>query len=116
MFTFGDYATVYPFEKFEEQIEVPVYKNGKVIKKFWIAVCKKFSPEKLPEQYTSALIVDKKTIKQGFVELDDNIFKFFNSKIKNKFFDFVVSCFSYFDNKGINLGLILMIIFSLSGV
>lgn len=109
MFTFDEYATVYPFEKFEEQIEVPVYKNGKVIKKFWIVVCKNFSPDNLPEQYTSALIGDKKTTKEGFVEFDDNIFKFFNDKIKNKIFDFVVSCISYFDNKGINSGLILMI-------
>ncbi len=113
MFTFRNYASVYPFEEFEEKIEIPVYKNGKVIKKFWIVVCKNFSPEKLPEQYTSALIGDKNTIKQGFIKTDDNIFKFFNANIKNKFFDFIISCFSYFDSKGINLALILMIIFVL---
>ena len=113
MFTFKNYANIYPFEEFEEKIEIPVYKNGKVIKKFWIVICKNFSSEKLPEQYTSNIIGDKKTIKQGFIELDDNVFKIFNSKIKNDFFNFVVSCISYFDSKGINLGLILMIIFVL---
>ena len=113
MFTFNDYAKIYPFESFEEQIELPVYKNGKVIKKFWIVVCKNFDANKLPKEYTADLIGEKKEIKTALIELDDNIFKFFNSKIKNKLCDSIVSCFSFLDSKGINLSLILIIILAL---
>ena len=113
MFTFNDYSKVYPFEQFDEQIEVPVYKNGKIIKKFWIVICKNFCEKDLPEKYTSNLVGNKKTIKQGFIDFDGHIFKFFNNQIKNKPMDFIISCFSYCDTKGVNLSLILMIILTL---
>ncbi len=113
MFDFDNPEKVYPFSEFEQPIEVPVYRNNKLVKKFWITKCKNFNPSLLPEKYTADIIGAKKTLKQGLIDTDHAIFKFVNTSLKNKFFDFIISKVSFFDSKGINPSLIIIIIVSL---
>ena len=113
MFDFGTPEKVYPFNKFEQPIEVPVYRNNKLVKKFWITKCSNFEPENLPENYTVNIIGAKKTLMQGLIDTDHAIFKFVNIDLKNKFFDSIVSKISFFDSKGFNPSFIIIVIVSL---
>ncbi|MBR4632713.1 MAG: glycosyltransferase family 39 protein [Elusimicrobia bacterium] len=113
MFDFGTPEKVYPFNKFEQPIEVPVYRNNKLVKKFWITKCSNFEPENLPENYTANIIGAKKTLMQGLIDTDHAIFKFVNIDLKNKFFDSIVSKISFFDSKGFNPSFIIIVIVSL---
>lgn len=113
---FFDFQTpqdVYPFEIFEEPIELPIYRNNTLSKKFWLTICKNFEPEKLPQKYTADLVGERKTIKQGFIDTDHKLFLFINKEKKNVFTDKIVSKISYCDSKGFNMPLILMILFSI---
>ncbi|MEA5001199.1 MAG: glycosyltransferase family 39 protein [Endomicrobiaceae bacterium] len=112
-FDFKNPEQVYPFDNFEKPVEIPVYRNNRIVKKFWITVCKNFNPAKLKPEYTAELLGNKKTFREGFVIADHALFKFINNSLKNKPFDFIVSKISYIDSKGINPGLVLMIILSL---
>lgn len=112
-FDFNKADKVYPFTEFEQPIEVPVYRNNKLVKKFWITICKNFNPEKLPEKYTVNIVGKKKTLWQGLIDTDHAIFKYININLKNKIFDFVVSKISFLDSKGFNPSLIIMVIVSL---
>ena len=113
MFDFRNPENVYPFSEFEQPIEVPVYRNNKLVKKFWITKCKNFNPQLLPEQYTANVIGAKKTIKQGLIDTDHAIFKFVNINLKNGFFDSIISKVSFCDSKGFNPSMIIIIIVSL---
>ena len=113
MFDFRNPEKVYPFSEFEQPIEVPIYRNNKLVKKFWITKFKKFSPQLLPERFTANIIGTKKTLKQGLIDTDHAIFKFVNINLKNKFFDFVISKVSFFDSKGFNPSFIIIVIVSL---
>jgi len=113
MFDFEHPEKVYPFGEFEQPMEVPVYRNGELVKKFWITKCKSFSPQNLPEKYTATIVGQKKTLMQGLIDTDKSLFKFINIGLKNKFFDFIISKISYFDSKGLNPSLIIIIIISL---
>ena len=113
MFDFRNPEKVYPFSKFEQPIEVPVYRNNKLVKKFWITKCENFNPNLLPEKYTANIIGDKKTLKQGLIDTDHSLFKFVNTNLKNKFFDFIISNISFFDSKGFNPSFIIIVLVSL---
>ena len=113
MFDFSDPESVYPFAEFKETIEVPVYRNGKITKKFWITKCSIFSPENLPAKYTADIIGQKKTLMQGLIDTDHKVFKFFNNGIKNKFCDFIVANISFYDHHGFNPSFIVIVLFSL---
>lgn len=113
MFDFEHPEKVYPFGEFEQPMEVPVYRNGELVKKFWITKCKNFNPQNLPEEYTATIVGQKKTLMQGLIDTDKALFKFINIGLKNKFFDFIVSKISYFDSKGLNPSLIIIVIISL---
>jgi undecaprenyl-diphosphatase len=113
MFDFRNPENIYPFSDFEEPIEVPIYRNNKLVKKFWITKCKKFTPSLLPEKFTANIIGAKKTLKQGIIDTDHAIFKFVNINLKNKFFDFIISKVSFFDSKGLNPSFIIIVIVSL---
>lgn len=113
MFDFDKPESVYPFAEFEKPVEVPVYRNNKLVKKFWITKCKTFKPQLLPEKYTANIIGVKKTLKQGILDTDHAIFKFVNINLKNKFFDFIISKISFFDSKGFNPSFITIVIVSL---
>ncbi|MBR3628353.1 MAG: glycosyltransferase family 39 protein [Elusimicrobia bacterium] len=113
MFDFDNPEKVYPFSEFEQPVEVPVYRNNKLVKKFWITKCKIFNPQLLPEKYTANVIGVKKTIRQGLIDTDHAVFKFVNINLKNKFFDFIISNISFFDSKGLNPSMIIIIIVSL---
>ncbi|MFA6614104.1 MAG: glycosyltransferase family 39 protein [Endomicrobiia bacterium] len=112
-FDFKNPQEVYPFEKFEEPIEIPIYRNNKIVKKFWITICKKFIPQNLQSQYTADILGEKKTYQQGLIATDHLIFKFINSTIKNDFFDIIISKISYCDSKGLNPSFIIIIILAL---
>ncbi len=112
-FDFSGADKVYPFAEFEQPIEVPVYRNNKLVKKFWITVCKNFNPEMLQGKYTANIIGKKKTIRQGLTDTEHAVFKYINIKLKNKVFDFVISTISFFDSKGFNPSCIVIIIISL---
>ncbi len=113
VFDFSNPEKVYPFGEFEESVEVPVYRNGSLVKKFWITKCKIFNPQNLPEKYTANVIGQKKTIMQGLLDSDNAVFKFMNINLKNKFFDFIISNISYFDAKGFNPSFIVIVLLSL---
>ena len=113
MFDFDNPEKVYPFNKFEKPVEVPVYRNNKLVKKFWITKCSKFEPDNLPEKYTANVIGAKKTLMQGLIDTDHAIFKFVNIDLKNKYFDSIVSKISFFDSKGFNPSFIIIVIVSL---
>ena len=113
IFDFDHPESVYPFEKFEETIEVPIYKNNKVVKKFWITKCSNFSPENLPEKYTANIVGQKKTLMQGLIDTDHKVFKFFNNTLKNKFCDFIVANISFYDHHGFNPSFIIIVLVAL---
>lgn len=113
MFDFRNPEKVYPFTEFEQPIEVPIYRNNKLVKKFWITKCKKFEPQLLPENYTANIIGDKKTLQQGLIDTDHRLFKFINVELNNKFFNFIISTVSFFDSKNLNPSLILIVIVTL---
>jgi len=113
---FFDFKTpqdVYPFEFFEQPLELPIYRNKTLSKKFWLTICKNFDPLKLPQKYTADLVGQRKTARQGLLDIDYQIFLLINKEKKNPFIDKIVSKESYFDSKGLNMPLIIMIIFSL---
>ena len=112
-FDFCNADKVYPFVEFEQPIEIPIYRNNKLVKKFWITICKNFNPETLQEKYTAKIIGNKKTLWQGLIDTDHAIFKYINISLKNKIFDFVISKISFFDSKGFNPSFIIIIIVSL---
>ncbi len=113
VFDFAHPEKVYPFAEFEETTEVPVYRNNKLVKKFWITRCKCFSPENLPAQYTADIIGAKKTVFNGLIDTDKAVFMFFNGSLKNKFFDFVIANISFYDSKGFNPSFIIIVLVSL---
>ncbi|MBO7611995.1 MAG: glycosyltransferase family 39 protein [Elusimicrobia bacterium] len=113
MFDFNDYEKVYPFTEFEKPIEIPVYRNNKLVKKFWITKCKKFNPDLLSEEYTANIIGDKKTLQQGLIDTDHKLFKFINIELNNKFFNFIISNVSFFDSKNLNPSLIVIVVVTL---
>ena len=112
-FDFQDPQNVYPFEVFEEPVELPIYRNNTLSKKFWLTICKNFEPSNLPQKYTADLIGPKKTAKQGLLDIDHKIFLFINKEKKHAFIDKIVSKISYFDSKGFNMPLIFMSILSI---
>lgn len=112
-FDFNNPDKVYPFAEFEQAIEVPVYRNNKLVKKFWIKKCKNFNPKGLQEKYTANILGNKKSLKQGLIDTDHALFKFININLKNKLFDYVASKVSYLDSKGVNTSLIIIVIVSL---
>lgn len=113
MFDFAHPENVYPFAEFQESIEVPIYRNNKITKKFWITKCKDFFPDNLPEQYTANIIGAKRTLFQGLIDTDHKVFKFFNNTLKNKFCDFFVANISFYDKHGFNMSFIVIILVSL---
>jgi hypothetical protein len=74
-FDFKNPEQVYPFDNFEKPVEIPVYRNNRIVKKFWITVCKNFNPAKLKPEYTAELLGNKKTFREGFVIADHALFK-----------------------------------------
>ena len=113
IFDFDNPEKVFSFSEFEQPIEVPIYRNGKLVKKFWITKCKNFNPNLLPEKYTANIIGAKKTLKQGLIDTDHLLFKFVNTNLKNKYFDFIISKISFLDAKGFNPSFIIIVIVSL---
>ncbi len=113
MFDFKNPEKVYPFSEFEQPIEVPVYRNNKLVKKFWITKCKKFNPAMLPEKYTANIIGQKKSLMQGLIDTDHRLFKFINIDLNNKFLNFIISNVSFYDDKGANPSVIIIVIVTL---
>ena len=113
MFDFKNPEKVYPFSEFEQPIEVPVYRNNKLVKKFWITKCKNFNPDNLPEKYTANIIGQKKSLMQGLIDTDHRLFKFINIDVKNKIFDFIISNVSFYDDKGVNPSVIVIVVVTL---
>ncbi len=113
MFDFQNPEKVYPFADFEQPIEVPVYRNNKLVKKFWITKCKNFNSDLLPEKYTANIIGQKKSLMQGLIDTDHRLFKFINIDVKNKFFDFIISNVSFYDDKGVNPSVIVIVLVTL---
>ncbi len=113
MFDFKNPEKVYPFAEFEQPIEVPVYRNNKLVKKFWITKCKKFNPNLLPEKYTANIIGEKKTLAQGVIDTDHSLFKFINVDLNNKFLNFIISNVSFYDDKGVNPSVIIIVVVTL---
>ncbi len=113
IFDFAHPEKVYPFADFQETIEVPIYRNNKIVKKFWITKCKNFLIDNLPEQYTANIVGEKKTFFQGLIDTDYKIFKFFNDSLKNKFCDFFVANISFYDKHGFNPSFIIIVLVSL---
>jgi len=113
IFDFFNHEYVYPFESFEKPSELEIYRNGKIVKKFWLTVCKNFSPAMLTCEYNTSALGAKKTISAGLSDIDYALFKFINFSLKNSFFDAVISKISFFDSKGINVPLIIMSLFSI---
>ncbi|WP_372520871.1 glycosyltransferase family 39 protein [Candidatus Ruminimicrobiellum ovillum] len=113
MFDFKNPEKIYPFAEFEQPIEVPVYRNNKLVKKFWITKCKNFNPDLLPEKYTANIIGQKKSLMQGLIDTDHRLFKFINIDVKNKFFDFIISNVSFYDDKGVNPSVIVIVLVTL---
>jgi undecaprenyl-diphosphatase len=112
-FDFSDADKVYPFMEFEQPIEVPVYRNNKLVKKFWITICKNFNPEMLKGKYNASVVGKKKTLWRGLIDTEHAVFKYINIKLKNKVFDFVVANISFFDSKGLNPGFIIIVVVSI---
>lgn len=113
IFDFFNHEYTYPFETFEKPVEIAIYRNNKTVKKFWLTVCKKFNPDGLTIEYNTSILGTKRTIYQGLLDIDHAIFRFINSNMQNKFFDFIISKISYSDAKGLNVPLILMSLFSI---
>lgn len=113
IFDFFNHEYIFPFEKFETPVELPIYRNGKVVKKFWLTVCRNFNPDGLSVNFNANAVGAKKTIAGGLLDMDVFIFKFVNFKTKNALFDWFISKISYFDAKGINIPLILISLFSI---
>ncbi|MCL2390473.1 MAG: glycosyltransferase family 39 protein [Endomicrobia bacterium] len=101
------------FESYSEPSEFSVYRNGKKIRNFFFTDCKKFKPANLPEQYSANILGPKKIIFDELLSFDHAVFKFINSYMRCKFFDFYIAPISYFDSKDFNIGLTFILILSI---
>ncbi|MCL2485804.1 MAG: glycosyltransferase family 39 protein [Endomicrobia bacterium] len=101
------------FASYSEPEAFPIYRNGKKIKNFFFTECKNFRPANLPPQFVPRLLGEKKSIYREFINFDHATFKFINSSLKNKLFDFYLLPISYCDSKGFNVTLTLMLLLSI---
>jgi membrane-associated phospholipid phosphatase len=102
------------FESYSQPNEFSVHRNGKKVRNFFFTECKKFKPSKLDQKYTANLLGPKKNIPEELIKADHAVFKFINSTMHVKILDFYMSVVSFCDSKSFNLGLVSILMISIS--
>ncbi|MCL2388972.1 MAG: glycosyltransferase family 39 protein [Elusimicrobia bacterium] len=102
---------IFPFDSFSEVIELPIYRNGRLIRKFWFIKAENFNLSAMPEQYVRDWGAPLTPL-QALLKYDHAAFRFLNQTINNRFLNFIMVPISWCDYHNINIVFILMAIIS----
>lgn len=106
-----DPRTVFPFAGFDAPVVIDIYRNGTLVRKFWITRCRRFDLSKLPASYTTSMLGERNVLSVSLIRLDHRLFWFINKSLKSRPLDLIMGAVSAVDVAlGLNTGLIVLLI------
>ena len=105
-----DPSKIYPFKRWEQPVELDIYRSGKKVRIFWITIGRQFDLKALDSRYTSCLAGQELTVMRATRKIDYRLFWFFNRDMDFKVINYIMWKFTKFDTDyGFNSSLVLLI-------
>ncbi len=106
-----DPESVFPFSQWEPARTVEIFRKGRKVRIFWISEGRGFDPERLPREYTSAMLGPRLGMREALINADHQLFWLINHRMHTPSVDYLMSNLTRLDNRlGINTGLIFLVI------
>jgi membrane-associated phospholipid phosphatase len=103
--------TIFPFQSWQKHDPLPVFRNGRKIRLFWLTEGRKFDLKALPPDYTDAALGKRLKPLEAMRKLDYDLFWLINRKAHTKIVDIFVGTVVNTDTSlGVNTSLVFLLV------